>query len=167
MRMMRCVCVRLAAYPLLPIAAPVRTDAQSWAHPHVVNAMAKQVVNGALLKCSFGVAPSSLVVPPVNMENSSQQPAANIMDHKPMVNVMPFGMCSSLANPTVASATSAAAGVLTPQACIPNTSSPWMPGSPTVLLKNQPCLNDSSTCMCMWGGVITVGFAGQTTHEIP
>ncbi len=129
--------------------------------------MAKQVVNGALLQCSFGVAPSSLVVLPVNRENSSQQPAATIMDHVPMVNVMPFGMCLSPANPSVAAATAAALGVLTPMPCIPNTPAPWVPGSPTVLLGNQPCLNDTSTCMCLWGGTIKVTFPGQLTHEIP
>lgn len=89
--------------------------------------MPKQVVNGALLQCSFGVAPSSLVVLPVNMVNVGGVPAANIMDHKPMMNIMPFGMCTSIANPTVASATSAALGVLTPMPCIPNTVAPGLP----------------------------------------
>lgn len=129
--------------------------------------MAKQVVNGALLTCSFGVAPSALTVLPVNMENSSQQPAANILDHVPMVNIMPFGMCSSPANPSVASATSAAMGVLTPMPCIPNTTTPWAPGSPSVVLRNTPCLNDSSTCNCIWGGVVSVSMPGQFTHDIP
>ena len=129
--------------------------------------MAMHVVNGALLQCSFGVAPSSLVVLPVNKMMSSNQPAANIMDHKPMVNIQPFGMCSSLANPTVASATSSAAGVLTPMPCIPATSSPWVPGSPTVMLANQPVLNNTSTCMCNWGGVITITMPGQMTEMVP
>ena len=32
-------------------------------------------------------------------------PLANIMDNKPMLNILPFGMCSSPANPMVAAAT--------------------------------------------------------------
>ena len=129
--------------------------------------MANHVCMGALLQCSFGVAPSSLVVLPVNKVLTSFVPAANIMDNKPMVNIMPFGMCSSLANPVVAAATSAALGVLTPQACIPNTTTPWAPGAPTMMLANQPALDDTSTLACMWGGVIKVNFAGQATEQIP
>ena len=129
--------------------------------------MPMHVCNGALLQCSFGAAPSTFVVLPINRVLTSNQPAANIMDHKPMVNVMPFGVCTSMANPTVASATAAALGVLTPMPCIPNTPSPWVPGSPTVLLANQPSLNDTSKLMCMWGGVISVTFPGQVTHMIP
>ena len=129
--------------------------------------MALHVCNGALLQCSFGVAPSTFVVLPINRVLTSNQPAANIMDHKPMVNVMPFGMCSSPANPTVAAATAAALGVLTPMPCVPNTPAPWAPGSPTVLLANQPSLNDTSKLMCVWGGVISVTFPGQVTHMIP
>lgn len=129
--------------------------------------MPMQVVNGAQLQCSFGVAPSNLVVLPANRRMTSNQPAANIMDHVPMLNIMPFGMCMSLANPQVAAATSAAMGVLTPQPCIPATSSPWTPGSPTVMLANQPALNNTSTCMCNWAGVVTVVNPGQTEAEIP
>ena len=129
--------------------------------------MALQVCNGAVLMCSMGVAPSSLVVTPEKMVNTSQQPAANIMDHIPMKNIMPFGMCKSPANPAVAAATAAAMGVLTPMPCVPATTTPWVPGAPTVLLKNFPALNDTSKLMCMWAGVISVQFAGQATHNIP
>ena len=129
--------------------------------------MPKQVVNGALLQCSFGVAPSSLIVLPANMVNVGGVPAANIMDYKPMVNILPFGACSSIANPTVASATTAALGVLTPMPCIPNTTAPWTPGSPMVKLANVPALNDTSKCMCMWAGVISITFPGQTATDIP
>src|SRR3954471_24216758 len=118
--------------------------------------MPLQVVNTAQLTCSMGMAPSVFGVLPVNHVFSGNQPAANIMDHKPMVNVMPFGMCRSLANPTVAAATAAAMGVLTPLPCVPNTPAPWVPGAVTVLLGNQPALDNTCKLMCMWAGVIQV-----------
>jgi hypothetical protein len=122
---------------------------------------------GAMMMCTFGVAPSSLVVLPTNMMITSDMPAANIMDNIPMTNIMPFGMCMSPANPVVAAATAAALGVLTPMPCIPATTAPWVPGAPTVLLANMPALDNTSQLMCMWGGVITFTFAGQVTEEIP
>lgn len=128
--------------------------------------MAQQVCAGAMLKCSFGAAPSSLVVLPANRVFTGT-PAANITDGKPMLNVLPFGVCSSIANPTVAAATAAALGALTPMPCIPNTPAPWVPGAPTVLIANTPALDNSSKLMCMWGGVIEITMAGQTTTLIP
>lgn len=125
------------------------------------------VVNGATLMCSFGMAPSTLVVLPVNRMLSSNQPAATIMDHVPMVNVMPFGMCMSPANPQVAAATAAAMGVLTPQPCIPATPAPWVPGVPNVLLGNMPTLNNTCSLNCLWGGMISVANPGQVTEHIP
>lgn len=129
--------------------------------------MAYQVINGAMLICSCGTAPNSLIVPPINRVNSNVQPAANIMDHKPMVNILPFAMCTTPSNPAVAAATSAAMGVLTPVPCVPVTSAPWITGATTVLIAHQPALNDSSTLMCTWGGSISVKYAGQATHKIP
>jgi len=128
--------------------------------------MPQQVCMGAMLKCSFGMAPSSLVPTPKPVMTSNV-PAANIGDHVPMMNVMPFGMCQSLANPTVAGATAAAMGALTPMPCIPSTPAPWVPGAPTVMLCNLPALDNTSKLMCIWGGVIEITNAGQTTHEIP
>lgn len=60
--------------------------------------MGIQVCTGAMMMCSFGVAPSSLVVLPQN-RTLTGTPAANIMDNKPIVNIPPFGMCMSPANP--------------------------------------------------------------------
>ena len=129
--------------------------------------MPKHVCMGAMLQCTFGVAPSTLVVLPVNRVMTSFVPAANIMDQKPMVNVMPFGMCMSPSNPTVASATAAALGVLTPMPCIPNTVAPWAPGAANVLLANMPALDDTSKLTCLWGGMISVSMPGQMTEDIP
>jgi hypothetical protein len=90
--------------------------------------MPMQVCMGASMSCSFGMAPSSVVVLPANRVMTNQVADANIMDHVALVNIMPFGMCSSLANPTVAVATSAAMGVLTPMPCVPNTYHHGYPG---------------------------------------
>jgi hypothetical protein len=122
---------------------------------------------GAMMQCSFGLAPSSLVVLPQNETFTDQVPDANIMDHVPMVNIMPFGMCTSPANPTVAAATAAAMGVLTPMPCIPNTPAPWVTGAPTVILGNFPTLDNVSQLMCMWGGVIQFLNPGEMTVTVP
>lgn len=129
--------------------------------------MPQHVCNNAMLACSFGAAPSAMGVLPINRVMTSNQPAANIMDHIPIVNIRPFGMCSSLANPTVAAATAAAMGVLTPMPCVPVTPAPWVPGAPTVMLANMPALDNTSKLMCMWAGVIQVTFPGQVTEQIP
>ena len=121
---------------------------------------------GATLQCSFGAAPSTLVVLPAN-RTLTTTPAATIMDHAPLVNILPFGMCSSPANPTVAAATAAALGVLTPMPCVPATASPWVVGSPTVLIGKMPALNNNSKLMCNWGGVIQVVSPGQAKMMIP
>ena len=134
--------------------------------------MPMQVCMGAMLQCSFGLAPSVLVVTPEN-KVLGMVPDANIMDHVPMKNIMTFGMCTTQSNPAVAAATSAATtaalGVFTPTPapCIPATASPWAPGAPAVLIGNMPALNDTSTLMCAYGGVITVKSAGQATVQIP
>ena len=128
--------------------------------------MAIQVCMGAMLQCSFGAAPSSLVVLPTS-RTMTTTPAATIMDHAPLVNIMPFGMCSSPANPTVAAATAAALGVLTPMPCVPATAAPWVTGAPTVLIGKMPALNNTSKLMCNWGGVIQVVSPGQAKMMIP
>ncbi|MDG6258149.1 MAG: DUF4280 domain-containing protein [Methanomicrobiaceae archaeon] len=129
--------------------------------------MAMLVVMGATLRCSFGNAPSNLIVLPVNKVMVGNMPVANIMDNKPMVNILPFGMCSSMSNPTVAAATAAAMGVLTPMPCIPLTTAPWSPGSATVTCGNMPALNNTSKCMCNWGGSIEITHPGQQNVETP
>ncbi len=129
--------------------------------------MPMQVCMGAQMMCTFGLAPSSLVVLPINRVMTNEVPDANIMDYIPLVNIMPFGACASPANPTVAAATAAAMGVLTPMPCIPATTSPWVPGAVNVMLGNQPTLDNISTLTCMWGGIITFTTPGEFTVMVP
>jgi hypothetical protein len=114
---------------------------------------------GANTMCSGGVAPSTLVV--IGKRPMCPTPAANVMDNKPLANILPFGMCTLPSNPMVASLTAAALGVLTPAPCIPVTTAPWMPGNPKVLVDNFPTLTSESTCLCSYGGVISVVYPGQ------
>ncbi len=128
--------------------------------------MANAICMGAMMKCSFGAAPSSLVVLPTSRVLSGQ-PTATIMDNKPMLNIPPFGVCMSMANPMVAAATAAAFGVLTPMPCIPATVSPWVVGAPTVMIGSLPALNSTAKLMCMWAGVIQLLPPGVPTVQTP
>ncbi|MEQ9552336.1 DUF4280 domain-containing protein [Coleofasciculus sp. G2-EDA-02] len=125
--------------------------------------MPLQTCMGATLQCiPFGVAPSSLIVipkgPPVSVKGRL---AATIMDFAPIANIPPFGMCTSIANPAVASATAAALGVLTPMPCIPVPVGPWKPGAIKTKINNMPALPDFAVCNCSWGGVIKIMNPGQ------
>lgn len=128
--------------------------------------MPMQTCTGGTLMCTFGAAPSTFVATP-KMVITSMMDAGVINDNVPMVNILPFGVCSSPANPTVAAATAAAMGVLTPMPCVPATPSPWVPGVPNVLIGNIPALDNTCKLMCNWAGVISFTLPGQTTHLIP
>ncbi|MET3804480.1 PAB1-binding protein PBP1 [Nakamurella sp. UYEF19] len=117
------------------------------------------VVTGAAIACTFGMSPSTLMVvaPRPIVEG---RPAATITDIAPMVNIVPFGMCMSLSNPTVAAATAAALGVLTPMPCVPVVAAPWTPMAPQTTIGGIPALVAGSMCNCVFGGVISVSFPG-------
>jgi hypothetical protein len=121
--------------------------------------MPSQVCTGASLQCSFGSAPSTFAASGVEVSATA---AAGVVTDVTPSNVPPFGLCTSLANPQVAAATTAASGTLTPQPCQP-VLSPWTPGSSEVTIGSVPALDDSSQCSCAWGGVVTVSAAGQTS----
>jgi hypothetical protein len=113
------------------------------------------VTSTAMLQCSFGLAPATLTVLPVARVMIEGKPAAAITDSAPMVNVPPFGMCSSLANPTVAAATAAALGVLTPMPCVPVTT-PFINGATTTMIGGQPGLTLGAQCTCAYGGAVQI-----------
>jgi hypothetical protein len=113
------------------------------------------VVSTAVLQCTFGLAPSTLNVLPTSRVTIEGRPAATIADAAPNVNIPPFGMCTSLSNPTVAAATASALGVLTPMPCVPVTTA-WVPGAAQTQIGGRPALSSVSKCTCAWGGVISV-----------
>jgi hypothetical protein len=86
--------------------------------------------------------------------------AATVMDFIPLVNIPPFGMCTAPTNPAVIAQLGA------PSACVPIPTGPWKPGSPTVKINNFNALNATSTCMCMWAGVIIVTNPGTTKETV-
>jgi len=124
--------------------------------------MPLQVVNAAKTTCTMSAKPSQLVVLPTRQRTAAGQPAANIADHVPITNIVPFGPCMSPSFPPTAAATAAANGVLTPVQCVPNTVTPWAPGSPVVTIADRPALRQTDTCQCVWGGTITITDPGQT-----
>ncbi len=125
--------------------------------------MANPVVNTALCACSFGAVPVALTVTSQATVQMCGQMAATILDNQ----CPTFGMCSNPANPSVASATAAALGVLTPMPCKPVTVAPWTPGCPTVLVCGKPLLNNTSMLTCGYGGVIQVTMTPAVTVQTP
>ena len=121
---------------------------------------------GGKMACPMGTSPSNFNATPKTVMTSNMA-AGNIMDFVPGLNIPPFGMCKSPANPAVAAATAAALGALTPMPCMPMTVAPWAPGSPTVLVAGSPALNQTSSLVCLWGGVIKFTAPGQTKDMIP
>lgn len=123
--------------------------------------MAIPVVSGASLACTMGTAPGRLTVTSQTAVIFGGAPAATIQDSAPIANLAPFGLCSSPANPVVASATAAALGVLTPMPCIPAPIGTWLCDTP--ILGGVPSLSNGASLQCAYGGGISVAFPGQST----
>ncbi len=119
------------------------------------------VCSKAKIKCSFGDKISTLTVWPDRTIWLTGEPQANISDHIPLRNIAPFGKCHTVTYPATGAATAANQGKLTPMPCVPNTPFPWMNGKNDVLLKGQPALLKTSSCRCVYGGIITLIYDGQ------
>lgn len=123
--------------------------------------MSLLICSGAGLQCSCGLSVSTMNVTPEKGVLASS-PIACLNDNVAFKNIMPFGMCNSLANPQVAAATSAALGVLTPQPCTPMIAGPWAPASTSVFLGSTPAITTGSQLLCSYGGIIKLISPGQT-----
>ena len=120
------------------------------------------VTSGAICTCAFGTMPSDIQVTSQTTCLTEGKLIATIQDMKPNVNIKNFGMCSSMANPAVASATAAALGVLTPQPCTLVPLGTWVPTNPKIMAGGCPCLTSDATLMCGLGaGAIKITVPGQ------
>ena len=118
--------------------------------------MPEPLVTGTLLHCSMGVAPAvfnATPLPGLPLVNGSL-PAATVDQIVPGMNIPPFGMCQSMANPAVAAATAAAMGVMTPAPCVPTVAAPWAPPAVSWVASGLPLATVESKCACAFGGLI-------------
>jgi hypothetical protein len=105
------------------------------------------VVDGAVLKCIAGSAPSNLTVTTDPFTQIERHLAATVFDNQPGVNVKPFGACLILGGP-----------------CFPVTPAPWTPGATSIQLASPfPLLPADSLLMCAVGGIIQVVSPGQSS----
>ncbi|MBL0941569.1 MAG: DUF4280 domain-containing protein [Alphaproteobacteria bacterium] len=133
--------------------------------------MANETCSTAMCQCSMGMTPTTFNGSPFNRVLTESKPAGNIMDIALGLNFpqasATFGQCFSLGNPTVLAATIAAGGVLQPQTCTPFITSPWVPGSPNVLIGGMPALSSTSQAICNFAGNITIIQPGEFTVMVP
>lgn len=107
------------------------------------------VTQTAVLKCTYGSAPATVMVQSQFTVNMCGLKAATIMDNKPLN----FVWCRS---PWYWGPCQAAAQV----------TAPWVPGSLTVRICGKPAVNKSCKLMCNFGGVIEMNVAPAMTVKI-
>lgn len=131
--------------------APAKAPIANSAAAGVIGHKLKGIQDGASTACIFGTARGTLKV------SGLPRPAC-IADCRPYVNIAPFGMCRSMANPMVSAGTMAAQGVMTPAPCIPVIPGAWTPdvGFELVGTPPLPSIGRSSVLMCQWGGLISI-----------
>jgi hypothetical protein len=123
--------------------------------------MALQVIGTALLQCSYGAAPSPYLTIPIHMEITCIMPASTIIDTMPFLNILPFAICSSKANPMVIAIMAATLGAVQVAPCIPMTFIPWSPPMSNILIGGIPAVDSQAKPKCLWAGSISVLFPGQ------
>lgn len=104
------------------------------------------VVQGAELKCSLGTANSKLMIPIGHGVYIRGKKQANILDMKPMYNILPFCNCTRQ---------------VPPPPCTPAVAIPWLNGKSDVIIESSRALLDKSTVVCPLGGIISIVDDGQ------
>lgn len=119
------------------------------------------ICSGAILECQFGSMPAAFNALPLSKVVIGGQPIGVLSDMVPLANIPPFGMCNSVTNPAVISATAAAMGTPTPAPCMPVPAGSWQDVPENVLAGGKSVVTNGSYLMCAWAGKISVKFAGQ------
>lgn len=124
------------------------------------------ICSGAVLECPFGSMPAAFSALPLSKVVIGGSPVGILSDVTPLLNISPFGMCSSVTNPAVISATAAAMGTPTAAPCVPAPTGSWKDVPEDVLAGGKSVVTNGSHLMCAWGGKISVKFAGQTGVQV-
>ena len=122
--------------------------------------MPSLVTSGATLRCSMGSATSTLIVPPGRGVVAGGNPVATVADRVALVNIQPFGLCASTANPGFFPRSRRS------PPCAPAFPAPWMPGSASVKTGGLPLVNSGCQCQCQYGGMVSVVASGQQTTTV-
>ena len=121
------------------------------------------MTSNAILRCPFGLMTSILNVVDPTRPSIGFNKMATMQDRLP-VNIPPFGMCTSILNPAVQSATMLAMGTLTPAPCpCVQAMMGWSVPSLNMVKKGEIgyYLDQTSTLLCSFGGNIMVVHSGQ------
>lgn len=103
----------------------------------------RSVVTGATLCCTQGLVSSPLVAQSEPSANTSGRTMATVDDFLPVVNILPFGLCTATGLP-----------------CVPITTSRWTCQS-NICIGDRGILRDDGTLACMIGGTIFIVDPGQ------
>jgi hypothetical protein len=119
------------------------------------------VTSNAILRCPFGLMTSILNVVDPSRPSIGINKMATIQDRLP-VNIPPFGMCTSILNPAVQSATMLAMGTLTPAPCpCVQAMMGWSLAPNNVVNTTSYFIDQTCTLLCSFGGNIMIVHSGQ------
>lgn len=129
--------------------------------------MPQQTAGTAVIMCTFSMGTPSVFNATPRPVLTQQLINGVITDVAPGMNITPFPICNTPSNPAVAAATAAALGVLTPAPCTYVPAGTWFPGATNIITTGIPALDNNCKLMCAWGGMISINFPAQVTHQIP
>lgn len=122
--------------------------------------MAISVV-GSSCKCTFGSTQIPIQVIPIDRVMICNKPAVKQFDTK-QLNIPSLGMCSAPNNPLVITLFNL---IIIPTVCIPKIMTPpgWITQKSNVKIGGQSPCSMCDTCMCEYGGIISILNANQHT----
>ena len=109
------------------------------------------VSSGNMCKCSFGK--FSIPLTSVNTVSIEKTPVITNTDTSKLIS---FGVCYSPANPAVQAAIVASLGQVKYAPCKSSIVTQWLNTKSTVLACGRPVCTSSSTCLCVFGGTISI-----------